>query len=156
MLLDWVGIDKATLTAGSAEELPFGDASMDVVACFQVLEHLRRPDVALSEIHRVLKPGGYACLATPNLDCLSRRIEGKRWHGFRDDHIALRNARQWRQALESSGFEIISDGSTMLSGVSWLRFPPLMLINWIPLYLFGYFPWYQGESYMAFCRKPAV
>jgi SAM-dependent methyltransferase len=156
MLLDWVEIDNATLVAGSAEKLPFANVSMDVVACFQVLEHLRQPDLAIGEINRVLKPGGYACIATPNLDCLSRRIEGERWHGFRDDHIALRNARQWRQALEGAGFQVISDGSTMLSGLSWLRFPPLMLVNWLPLYFFGYFPWYQGESYMAFCRKPTL
>jgi len=154
MLLDWVGLEGTTLSAGSAEQLPFSDESMDVVACLQVLEHLQHPHKAIAEIHRVLKRGGHACIATPNLDCLSRRIVGPRWHGFREDHIALKNVEQWRRALVNAGFQVVKDGSTLLSGLPWLRVPPLMLFNWLPLYFFGYFPWHHGESYMAFCRKP--
>lgn len=41
-------------------ELPFQDASLDLVTSFAVLEHVRAPDSAIHEIHRVLKPGGYS------------------------------------------------------------------------------------------------
>jgi SAM-dependent methyltransferase len=47
--------------------LPFEDATFDVVTANQIIEHLRRTDLFLSEIRRVLKPGGLACISTNNL-----------------------------------------------------------------------------------------
>jgi SAM-dependent methyltransferase len=46
------------------EALEIPDASYDLVLCTQVLEHVRRPLKALSEISRVLAPGGYVFLTT--------------------------------------------------------------------------------------------
>ena len=37
----------------------------DVVVCTEVLEHVRQPFNAVSEIHRMLKPGGLALVTTP-------------------------------------------------------------------------------------------
>jgi ubiquinone/menaquinone biosynthesis C-methylase UbiE len=153
VLLDWVGVQEATLCQGSAEELPFEDRSFDLVACLQVLEHLSNPDKAIQEIHRVLKPGGFACIATPNLDCWSKRVAGSAWHGYRPDHIALRAASEWETSLKANGFQILEQGTTLFSGMPLLRLPPLILLSWIPLYIFGHFPWSGGESYLAFCRK---
>lgn len=39
-------------------ELPFEDGSFDLVFSHQVLEHVRKPELALSEVARVLRPGG--------------------------------------------------------------------------------------------------
>lgn len=41
--------------------------SLDVVIADQVLEHVERPWLAAPEIHRVLKPGGVAMVATPGM-----------------------------------------------------------------------------------------
>jgi len=49
------------------ERLPFEDASFDLVHANQVIEHVRRTDVFLSEIRRLLLPGGRAVLSTNNL-----------------------------------------------------------------------------------------
>jgi SAM-dependent methyltransferase len=46
-------------------QMPFGDHDFDVVLCNHVLEHVADDLQALREIHRVLKPGGWALLQVP-------------------------------------------------------------------------------------------
>lgn len=48
------------------DTLPFANATFDVVVTNHVIEHVASPALHLREIHRVLKPGGAAYLATPN------------------------------------------------------------------------------------------
>ncbi len=47
----------------SADHLPFGDRSFDLVVCVEVLEHLETPGLALREIARVSK--GHVILSVP-------------------------------------------------------------------------------------------
>jgi ubiquinone/menaquinone biosynthesis C-methylase UbiE len=46
-------------------QLCFSDNCFDVVICNHVLEHVPEDGKALSEIYRVLKPGGWASLQVP-------------------------------------------------------------------------------------------
>ena len=57
------GVVEADADAG----LPFEDASFDVVTANQVIEHVRRTDVMLREIRRVLVPDGLAVIGTNNM-----------------------------------------------------------------------------------------
>jgi SAM-dependent methyltransferase len=54
--------------------LPWEDASVDVVVCNQVLEHLKNVWLPMTEMHRVLRPGGHAVLSVPNLASLHNRV----------------------------------------------------------------------------------
>ena len=47
--------------------LPFESESFDVVHANQVIEHVRRTDLLLREIRRVVKPDGIVCISTNNL-----------------------------------------------------------------------------------------
>jgi ubiquinone/menaquinone biosynthesis C-methylase UbiE len=47
-------------------QLPYRDGRFDLVISSHVLEHLAQPELYLSEIRRVLAPGGLLWLATPN------------------------------------------------------------------------------------------
>jgi SAM-dependent methyltransferase len=47
--------------------LPFDDERFDVVVSNQVLEHLADTDAFVSEVARVLRPGGVAAVSTENL-----------------------------------------------------------------------------------------
>jgi 2-polyprenyl-3-methyl-5-hydroxy-6-metoxy-1,4-benzoquinol methylase len=51
----------------------------DLVVSFQVLEHLREPDVYFKFCLRSCRPGGLIAIATPNVDRLDNRI--RRWRG---------------------------------------------------------------------------
>lgn len=51
---------KSNLQVGDAEALPFEDQSFDVVYSWGVLHHSPDTRKAVSEVHRVLKPGGHA------------------------------------------------------------------------------------------------
>lgn len=50
-----------------AHSLPFPDGSIDVILLKNVLEHVREPGKVLSEIERVLRPGGYFYAKIPFL-----------------------------------------------------------------------------------------
>lgn len=56
-----------TLMEASAMDLPFENGSFDVVASYQCLEHVPDPEVALTEMLRVCRPGGLICIVGPNL-----------------------------------------------------------------------------------------
>lgn len=53
---------------GRAEEIPVEDESFDSVVCTQVLEHLKNPNQAVSEIYRILKKGGYCLITVPQIN----------------------------------------------------------------------------------------
>jgi SAM-dependent methyltransferase len=49
------------------ERLNFDDSSFDTVILTDVLEHIYKPEKLLSEIHRILRPGGRVIIAVPFL-----------------------------------------------------------------------------------------
>jgi ubiquinone/menaquinone biosynthesis C-methylase UbiE len=55
----------ATIRQGSLYEIPFPDASFDVAMCTEVLEHIEDDRKAVSEISRIVKPGGFLLTAVP-------------------------------------------------------------------------------------------
>lgn len=57
---------RAEYVVGTAEALPFEDASFDLVTCQTVLIHVKDPAVAIAEMRRVLRPGGVLLAAEPD------------------------------------------------------------------------------------------
>jgi SAM-dependent methyltransferase len=71
---------KAEFTVGLAEELPFEDDTFDTVVSFDVLEHCDDPRAMVSEIARVLRPGGETWNVFPT------------YKGARSSHLAYINS----------------------------------------------------------------
>jgi SAM-dependent methyltransferase len=85
----YIGLRYQRVCATS-ERLPFFDDAFRFVFSVTVLEHVPNPDLALGEIHRVLKPGGMAFLA-PAWHCVAYNCEGIPVRPYRD--------LTWRQKL---------------------------------------------------------
>jgi ubiquinone/menaquinone biosynthesis C-methylase UbiE len=58
--------NQSTTVLSVAEQIPLDDCSVDLVVCAECFEHLPRPDLALQEFSRVLKPGGKIVIQTPS------------------------------------------------------------------------------------------
>jgi SAM-dependent methyltransferase len=85
----WIGVDLASSaevaerTRADAEfltfdgvRLPFGDASVDLVFCKQVLEHVERPHALVTDVARVLRPGCRFAGSTSQLEPYHSRSTG--------------------------------------------------------------------------------
>lgn len=55
---------------GDATDIAADSERFDTVLCNEVLEHVYQPREVLSEIHRVLKPGGHVYITVPMMWCL--------------------------------------------------------------------------------------
>ena len=79
--------NKIKLITANLENLPFKDNSIDLCFSRSVCEHLKNPYFVIGEISRILKPGGYLILSTPNILNLKSRmrflLEGA-WEYFRE------------------------------------------------------------------------
>jgi SAM-dependent methyltransferase len=92
------GLDKVKL--GAAEQLPYDDATFDLVTAFDVVEHIDDDLAGLKEMRRVLRPGGRVLLFVPTFMFL--------W-GLQDDvshHRRRYRLSELRRVLEQAGFEI--------------------------------------------------
>jgi SAM-dependent methyltransferase len=58
--------DGVDVRVADVRELPLSDGAVDLVVCFEVIEHLERRDQALREFARVLAPGGVLLISSPN------------------------------------------------------------------------------------------
>ena len=67
------GIDVALVDLEQGT-FPWGANRFDVIIANQVFEHLKNIWLPLSEIHRVLKPGGHFIISVPNLASLHNRV----------------------------------------------------------------------------------
>lgn len=63
--------DRLSFRKGDGTQLPVADASVDAVVSFETIEHLHDHQRFLTEIRRVLRPGGFLILSTPERDIYS-------------------------------------------------------------------------------------
>ncbi len=97
--------------------MPFGDNTFDAVLCNHVLEHVQDDIRAMSEIRRVLKPGGWAIMQIPFFSpvpevtfedaTITDKRERERIFG-QDDHVR-KYGHDYPKRIEKAGLKAIED-----------------------------------------------
>jgi len=103
---------KAQAKVGPAVPIHCGEISVladrreayDLCVACDVIEHVRQPAVFLDTIHRLLRPGGWVFLVTPNLAAPSARLMGARWLEFKAEHMYYYTPRTLQRQLTQAGF----------------------------------------------------
>jgi 2-polyprenyl-3-methyl-5-hydroxy-6-metoxy-1,4-benzoquinol methylase len=103
--------DAPVVCCDLKQPLPYRDASFDTVLLSEVVEHLHETPVLLRECWRVLRPGGYLLITTPNLWDIRRPLAWltrRTWSGYTDPtHTNLFTPARLRRTLAAAGFEHI-------------------------------------------------
>lgn len=94
-------------------DIQFADNSFDAIICNHVLEHIVDDRRALSELYRVLKPGGWVILQVPISlsleatyeDCSVTTTSAREQAFGQADHVRI-YARDYKDRLEQSGFSV--------------------------------------------------
>lgn len=100
-------VGTATVTRGDAYQLPYADATFDLVVASEVLEHLPDDRRAMEELLRICRPGGQLVVSVPRfgpeLVCwtLSRA-----YHEVPGGHIRIYRRSQLRERLTAAGAEL--------------------------------------------------
>ena len=81
------GALRGEIRSENLECLTFPDGAFDVVVNSDVLEHVADLDKALSEVRRVLKPGGYHVFTVPADEGLPETLERARMAGGKVEHL---------------------------------------------------------------------
>lgn len=117
-------IVNARFVHATAYEMPFDDATFDLVFSHALLEHLREPRRVLREIHRVTRAGGFAAVCSPD------------WDGFEIDPCPREVAdaiRAYRRLQEDNGGN--TQAGSLLGG--WMAesgFSPISTDAWMERY----------------------
>lgn len=119
--------------------LPLRSASLDLVILREVIEHVVDVASLLAECRRVLRPGGWLVLTTPNRWDARRpvyRLAGRIWSGDADPtHVHLFAPLELRWALAAAGFARprVASGFKPLLRLGGRRLPLRLSVPYPPL-----------------------
>lgn len=101
---------KIKFKVADAHKIPYKKNTFDLVICTEVLEHLDDPQIAILEIKRVLKKGGFAVIELDSANLLFsivwylwRKLWGKVWN---DSHLHSFNVDKLEKMIKSCGLKI--------------------------------------------------
>jgi len=87
--------------------------SIDLIICYHILEHIDNDKLAMSELWRILKPGGHAIIQTPFKegdgvyeDFSITNPKDREIHFGQDDHVRIYSVQGLKERLQLANFEV--------------------------------------------------
>jgi len=113
---------------GQIEEVALERGTFDYITAFDVIEHHPDPKKLAQEMHKVLKPGGFAVISTHDIGNFYARRYGPRWRQINPiGHLTYFTRQTLSALLTSCGFEVLHiggihtiDRSNMTERRNWL------------------------------------
>jgi SAM-dependent methyltransferase len=98
------------------QNITLADNQFDVVICCHVIEHVDDDALAMRELHRVLKPGGFGILQVPLAIDMEKTLEDKTLKTDKErkiahgqvDHVRLYGL-DYFEKLSAAGFRVVRD-----------------------------------------------
>jgi 2-polyprenyl-3-methyl-5-hydroxy-6-metoxy-1,4-benzoquinol methylase len=98
-----------TVYTGSIVSPPDGLSLFDVITLWDTIEHLDRPDQALSATYNLLHSHGVLVLTTGDYGSLLRRLTGRKWRLFADPtHNFFFDQHTLKKLLSQKGFHVLN------------------------------------------------
>ena len=96
--------NKAILKLGDVENLPYINNTFDYVLNTEAFHHFPNPNLALKEIHRVLRKGGKLILTDINFNC---SIPHKLFKILEPGHVKIYNRKEFYNLFVRAGFKVL-------------------------------------------------
>ncbi len=128
-------IDYAQKAYGSASKnfiaiepqkpLPFANAQFDCVTMIELIEHIPLAEtlILLSQVRRILKPGGRLIVTTPNFSSLwpviEKAVNAVSGLSYQEQHVEKYTKNYLRNVLTQAGFLGVTAGSFQWTAPFW-------------------------------------
>lgn len=102
---------RGCLRCGVFAAKQFAAESLDLITCFQVIEHVWDPVEIASDAYALLKPGGMFVIVAHDRRAFSARVMGTKSPIFDIEHLQLFDRSTGAALLRTAGFESIAISS---------------------------------------------
>jgi ubiquinone/menaquinone biosynthesis C-methylase UbiE len=171
-----LGAENIKFIAADLEKIALPEGYFNIVLCAEVIEHIADSDRFLSELHRILAPGGAVIITTPNKSNLFLRLKKLFNFLFRrketdfqaraayrtldNKHISVRGLNEWGTIIHRNGLvtERIKRGGLFRGGPEFDSHPLLFGISVIIDRILDYLPFALNvtENVTFKLRKPVA
>jgi ubiquinone/menaquinone biosynthesis C-methylase UbiE len=123
--VDKAGIRNISFKKGMVQDIPFGDATFDIVSCRYAFHHFADPKPVISEMVRVCKPGGHIIIVDIIIPDESLAAEYNYYEWLCDQsHTRALHPGEFETCFRLFGLEIISARTRVLDNqlIEWMDF----------------------------------
>jgi SAM-dependent methyltransferase len=102
-----------SIIRGTLKSAHYKPNYFNVITLQDVIEHVKDPAGETKEIYRVLKPGGFVFIVTPDIGGFWHRLLGPSWYHYKPgEHIMYFSQKTLAKVLRDSGFKNIETRKT--------------------------------------------
>lgn len=99
---------KATVDQSDSEHMPLQDSQFDFVTCNMSIHHYPQAQLAVNEMHRILKPGSALCIN--DMDCIApaRWLANQAFPHMKSGDVKMYCRQEIEDMLGTAGLSAIS------------------------------------------------